>query len=56
MRKHCVLSVLGNENDNDNADPNNIIFAIKDRKLYVPVVFLPAQRQSKIIKISRQSI
>ena len=32
--KYCVLSVAANENaDNNNAD--NIIFTIKDTKLYV---------------------
>ena len=34
--KHCVLSVLGN--DNPNVNSNNIIFIIKDTKLYVHVV------------------
>ena len=31
--KHCVLSVLGNENDNTNPDSNNNIFTVKDTKL-----------------------
>ena len=31
-RKHCVLSVLGNENDKANANSTNIIFTIKDTK------------------------
>ena len=45
--KYCVLSVAGKENNiNDDADANNIIFTIKDRKLYVPLVSLLA----KIIK------
>ena len=39
MAKYCVLSAAGN--DNTNADPNNIIFTIKDAKLYVPAVTLP---------------
>ena len=33
--KHCVLSAVAN--DNDGVNPNNIIFTIKDTKLYVPV-------------------
>ena len=37
--KYCVLSVAGSENNiNEDANANNIIFAIKDTKLYVPVV------------------
>ena len=45
--EYCVLSVAGKENNiNDDADANNIIFTIKDRKLYVPLVSLLA----KIIK------
>ena len=32
--------VLGNENDTANADSNNIVFTVKDTKLYVPVVTL----------------
>ena len=31
-RKHCVLTVLGNENDKANANSTNIIFTIKDTK------------------------
>ena len=34
--KHCVLSVAGTDNANGNND--NIIFTIKETKLYVPVV------------------
>ena len=41
--KHCVLSVFGNENGNANADYNNVVFTIKDSKLYVPVVTLSAK-------------
>ena len=50
--KHCVLSVLGNENDNANADSNNVVFTIKDTELYVPVVTLSARSlyQQKTIK------
>ena len=41
--KYCVLSVGGNENDiNEDAHANNIIFTIKDTTLCVPVVTLSA--------------
>ena len=40
--KYCDLSIAGNENDNNNDNANNIIFTIKDTKLYVPVVTLSA--------------
>ena len=36
-------------NGNDNADPNNIIFTIEDRKLYVPVVTLSAKDNLKLL-------
>ena len=36
--KHYVLATAGV--DNTNANPNNIIFTIKETKLYVPVVTL----------------
>ena len=36
-KKYCVLSANGNDNVNDN-DNANIIFTIKDTKLYVLVV------------------
>ena len=46
--KYCVLSVAGNENGNDG---NNIIFTIKDTKLYVPLVTLPAKDNQKLSKL-----
>ena len=46
--KHCVLSVLGNENDNANADANNIILTIQDTKLYVPTVTLSSKGNQKL--------
>ena len=50
--KYCVLSAAGNENDvNDNTNGNNIIFTIKDTKLYVPVVSLLARDNPKISKL-----
>ena len=43
---YCVLSAAGN--DNTNANPNNIIFTIKDTKLYVPVVTSAARDNQKL--------
>ena len=40
MAKYCVLFAAGA--DNANANFNNIIFTIKDAKLYLPVVTLSA--------------
>ena len=36
--KYCVLPANGNGNVNVNDNANDIIFTIKDTKLYVPVV------------------
>ena len=36
--KYCVLTAKGA--DNTYANPNNIIFTIKDTKLYVPVLYV----------------
>ena len=42
--KYCALSVAGIDNNiNEEATDNNIIFTIKDTKLYVPVVTLSAK-------------
>ena len=49
--KHCILPVLGSVNDNVNADSNNIIFTIKDTKLYVPVATLLAKYNQKLSKL-----
>ena len=43
--------MFGNENDNDNADSNNVIFTMKDTKLYVPVVTLSAEDDQKQAKL-----
>ena len=43
--KYCVLSVEGA--DNDDAYPNNIIFTIKETKLFDPVVTLSAKKATK---------
>ena len=48
---NCVLSAAGNENDNDNDNGNNIIFTIKDTKLYVLVVTLSARGNQKLSKL-----
>ena len=44
--KYCVLSAAGADNDYDNS--NNIIFTVKDTKLYVPVVTLSATDNQKL--------
>ena len=50
--KYCVF--CANDNDNDNA--NNIIFTIKDTKLYISSCNFISNRQSKTIKNSFQMI
>ena len=47
--KSCVLSAASA--DNTNAYPNNIIFTIKDTKLYAPVVTLSAKHNQKLSKL-----
>ena len=50
--KYRVLSAAGADNViNNNANGNNIIFTIKDTKLYVPVVTLSAIDNQKLSKI-----
>ena len=49
--KYCILSVAGNENNsNEDANANNIIFTVKDTKLYVSVVTLLARDNQKLSK------
>ena len=48
--KYCVLSAAGVDNVNGNAN-DNIIFTIKDTKLYVPVVTLSARDNQKLSKL-----
>ena len=48
--KHCLSSVLVNESDNANVHFNNIIFTIKDTKLYVLIVTLSAKDNQKLLK------
>ena len=49
-KKYRVLSVNGTDNTKYN-DSNNIIFTIKDTKLYVPVVTLSARDNQKLSKL-----
>ena len=52
--KCFVLSTAGNDNVNDNVDDNNgsnIIFTIKDTKLYVSVVTISARDNQKNSKV-----
>ena len=48
-RKHYALSANGN--DTANANANNIIFTIKDTKLYVLLVTLSAKDNQKLSKV-----
>ena len=52
--KYCVLSANGNDNVNDNDNANNIIFAIKDTKLYVPIVTWSARDDTKLPKLIKE--
>ena len=48
---YCVLAAAGSDNDNNNDDNGKkIIFAIKDRKLYVPILTLSAKENQKLSK------
>ena len=51
---YCVLSA----SDKDNANPalNNIIFTIKDTKLYVRVVTLSAKDNQKLSKLFNKGL
>ena len=49
-RKHYVFSVAGTDNVNGNND-DNIIFAIKDTKLYVPVITLSVRDNQNLSKL-----
>ena len=46
---YCVLFVLGKENDSANADSNNVVFTLKDTKLYLSVATLIIKNQSKLL-------
>ena len=45
------MSAAGADNLNDNNNANNIIFTIKDTKLYVPIVTLSARNNQKLSKL-----
>ena len=47
--KYCVLAAAGH--DNTDANPENIIFTIKDTKFYVSVVTLSAKDNPKLSKL-----
>ena len=51
MTNHYVLS---NVNDNADANPNDIVFAIKDKELSVSVVTLSAKDNPKLSKLVRK--
>ena len=46
--RYCILSANSNDNDNDNNNGNNIIFIIKEKQLYVPVVTLSKRYNQKL--------
>ena len=46
------MSAAANENNiNEDANANNIIFTIKDTKLYVPAVTLSTKDNQKLLKL-----
>ena len=47
--ENIVLVTAGNDNYEVNSD--NVIFIIKDTKLYVPVVSFPAKDNKKLLKL-----
>ena len=47
--KHCVLAPTGVKNDG--VDSDNIIFTIKDTKLYAPAVTLSTKDNQKLSKL-----
>ena len=49
LKKHCAFAATGA--DNDNANSNDIIFTIKNTKLYVPVIALSAKDIQKLLKL-----
>ena len=49
-RKYCVLTAAADDNTN-NIDYSNIIFTIKDTKLYVPVITITARDNQKLLKL-----
>ena len=51
MDKVSCFVCPGADNDNGNDGYNNIVFTIKDTKLYVPVVTLSARDNQKLSKL-----
>ena len=49
--KYCILSAAGTDNADGNNDDDNIIFTIKDTKLYIPIVTLSAKDNQKLSKL-----
>ena len=47
--KDCIFTVAGA--DNDNVNRNNIIFSLKDTKLYVPVVTISARDNQNLSEL-----
>ena len=53
--RYCVLFAAGTDNLNGNDDDNNIIFTIKETKLYVLIVTLSARSNQKLsISLSKR--
>ena len=50
--EYCVLSAVCD--DNTNANPNKITFTIKEIKLCVPVLTLPAKDNQKLSKLQNK--
>ena len=53
-KKYCVLSAAAG--NNDDANSNNIIFTIKDTKLYVLVVTAAANDNQEVSKLLSKGI
>ena len=45
------MFLSANDDDYTDAEPNNVILAIKDTKLYVPLAILPAKDNRKISNV-----
>ena len=50
--KYCILSAAAA--DNNDAISNDIIFTIKDTKLYIPIINLWAKDNQKLSKFLRK--
>ena len=49
--KDCVLSAAGVDKFNGTDDDDNIVFTIKDTKLYIPAVTLSERDNQKLSKV-----